>query len=532
MKCILKIAAVFLATTIVIGSASWAQDICAKPVPTKEGVIMGLSEPGSKVCSFKGIPYAAPPVGELRLKAPQPASPRTKIYQAFDFGPSCVQNEESSSGGKSKSFSEDCLSLNIFRPAKQGSFPVMFWIHGGNHTQGGSSYEIYNGAKLAGGRHVVVVTFNYRLDALGFLALPELAKEDPKGSAGNYGLLDVLRALQWVHDNIEAFGGDPNNVTVFGESAGGALTCDVLASPLAAGIFHRAIIQSGGCDLVSNLDMGHKGSRTLAEAVGCSGADALSCLRAKPAKELVGVKNTKFLAQPHADGYALAGKPIDIIKQGNFNKVPVMVGSNKDEWNIVIAMTPGATLASRKTITKKLRKALGARVDDIFKMYSYNDYRRPVFLAGAIFADGFGSRAFAAAEEISPYAPVYMYRFDWDDEKMGKNLGAFHGLDVLFVFGNMRFKPLLARIVFNKKVRKNAAPLSEKMMSYWSNFAKTGFPNASGLVKWPRYTTQRRDRIHLDNNISVAPLTAKDIERYRYFAAISIEELIGNIEED
>ena len=231
---------------------------------------------------------------------------------------------------------EDCLFLNIYRPAKEGKFPVMFWIYGGGHVQGSSSYEVYNGARLAAGRDVVVVTSNYRLGGLGYLALPELKAEDPNGGTGNYGLLDSIQALKWVRENIENFGGDPDNITVFGESAGGVQTCNILASPLAENMFHRAIIESGGCDLVNDLEKSYPKARTLTTAVGCEGDNLLDCLRSTPAKKFIKARDHEFKVWSHIDGYAVPAKPVERFKQGKFNKVPVMVGSNKDELNIIL----------------------------------------------------------------------------------------------------------------------------------------------------------------------------------------------------
>lgn len=516
-----------LAFSLACAAAAGPEDLCAVPVATQQGLVSGAAEPGLAACSYLGIPYAAPPRGELRWHAPLPAAARSGLYEAKSFGPSCLQDESFTGGGKSRSFSEDCLTLNIWRPAKAGVFPVMVWIHGGGYTQGAGSYEMYHGARLAAGREVVVVTLNYRLGVFGFLALPELAHEDPHGSFGNYGLADQIAALQWVRANISGFGGDPENLTIFGESAGGVSVCNLLASPPARGLFHRAVIESGACDMAQSREKGFEQGLRLARSLGCSEEHALACLRAKRAEELIRLKDIGFNAAAHVDGYLLPDLPLQVIKSGEFNRVPVLVGSNKDEGNLMLILMPGAPVATRSLVTRTLRQALGPRADEILALYSFADYPRPISLVGAVFADGFGSRAFAAAEALAPHTAVYVYRFDWDDERWGKRLGAFHGLEIPLVFGNLKLhagsSPL--RLVLTKKAAAKAEPLSEQMMSYWTNFAKTGDPNGSDLPLWPQYDPGQKLRLHLDTPVAVRPIAGETLERLQYFAGLSLEEL-------
>jgi len=233
-----------------------AGDLCSEPVPTQSGLVQGHSIADTATCAWLGVPYVAPPVGELRWKAPQPMPAWTGVREAVSYGDRCMQKPwlGIKKAHHEKGMSEDCLYLNIWAPQKSGKFPVMFWIHGGGFNFGSGSG--YPGDRLAAFGDVLVVTINYRLSVFGFLASPELRGEDPNASTGSYGSLDQVAALRWVHDNIAKFGGDPGNVTIFGESAGGWAICHLLASPLAAGLFQRAILESGNCFASAGFNAG------------------------------------------------------------------------------------------------------------------------------------------------------------------------------------------------------------------------------------------------------------------------------------
>jgi para-nitrobenzyl esterase len=258
----IKFAAVFLVIVLIMAAgASWADEVCSEPVMTVSGPVRGKDDPGSYTCVWKGIPFAAPPVGELRWQAPQPAPAWEGVRDAYEYGSPCMQVPASDH------MSEDCLYLNIWRPRKSGVFPVMLWIHGGGYIMG--SGDIYVGTSLAEFGDVVVVTTNYRLHAFGFLAHPSFREEDPNHSTGSYGSLDQVAAIKWVHDNIAAFGGDPGNVTIFGESAGGWSICTMLATPLNRGMIHRAILESGSCKKSKDIEEGYVQTRSIAKRVGC-----------------------------------------------------------------------------------------------------------------------------------------------------------------------------------------------------------------------------------------------------------------------
>ncbi|HUT55633.1 MAG TPA: carboxylesterase/lipase family protein [bacterium] len=522
----LRLIAIFVLICGALAGAARAEDLCAEPAKTTEGPVRGMTVHQSAACAFLGIPYAAPPVGDLRFKAPAPPAVREGTLTASAFGPACMQVQSVASGGKAKKLSEDCLYLNVWRPAKSGVFPVMFWIHGGGYTIGAGFYDMYDGANLAAQRDVVVVTINYRLGALGFLALPELSAEDPDHGAGNYGLLDTIAALQWTRANIAGFGGDPDNLTIFGESAGGVSVCSLLASPPASGLFQRAIIESGGCDLAIVKDKMYAGSRKLAVSMGCTGDDASGCLRSKPASAFLAMKDSGFSASACVDGYVLPEMPIDAIKHGKFNQVPIMVGSNKDEGNLFVAFA-GGTMVPGFVLEKMMRQGLGSRADEIMAMYPKSEYGKPLKALEALVTEGFGSRAFAAAEALAAQTPTYMYRFDWDQEVWGKSLGAFHGLEISLVFGNVIHPATDTPLgtLFSKKAVRTAGPLSERMMSYWTNFAKTGDPNSPGLTPWPLYDTTERKRIILDSIVSAAPISAVQLAHYQYFASLTMEDL-------
>jgi len=525
------IAKILFLVLLLLGGSVLAQELCSQPVMTTEGKVVGTTDSKYSVCAWLGIPYAQPPVGELRFRAPQPPQAHSGILEAKEFGPACIQEKSFFSGGKSiYGYSEDCLTLNIWRPKKKGKFPVMFWIHGGGYTGGASNYEMYNGARLSAEQEVVVVSINYRLNIFGFFAHPQASEEDPHHSSGNYGLLDQIQALKWVKNNIENFGGAPENITIFGESAGGVSVCALLASPLAKGLFQQAIIESGACDLFYPIEKGFKYGEKFAEQVGCEGKEALSCLRKIPAKKLFQkYKANKLPISAYIDGYVLPELPLESIRKGEFNQVPVMVGNNRDEMNLFL-IPAGFYLLPGFVIKSVLKKALGKELyQQLNQLYPRSKFGRPAkrTLIGA--SEAFCSRGFMPAEELSRFVPVYYYQFDWDDYPLGKLLGAFHGLEIPFVFGNTRLKRDSLRIVMGtKKVAKKAEPLAKVMMSYWANFAKKGNPNGDNLPQWISYHQENRQRIHLDlPEIEMKPISPDQLERYRFWASIDVSKLEG-----
>jgi para-nitrobenzyl esterase len=535
-RSIMIIVAVGIAS-LVPGFKVGATDFCSEPVETAQGKISGFTDADYGSCTYRGIPFAMPPVGERRLKRPEPPEAHSGVFRAETFGPACMQKPSLTNGGEADEYSEDCLYLNVFRPKKSGTFPVMMWIYGGGYTGGAGSFDLYDGAHQASRNEVVIVTINYRLGPIGFLALPELKEEDGKGSTGNYGILDQVRALEWIRENISAFGGDPDNVTVFGQSAGGMSVCALLVSPEAAGLFHRAMIMSAPCKLFTDLDEGFEKSRAYVEEMGCAGPAALDCIRSQPTKSFkLSSENDLFAGgvswSPTVDGSFLTDQPLAMIQRGEYYKVPTIISSTRDELRIYTLAIPGLGLWTRGTVNRFLRGLTGPdNSAQIFAMYDYKDFRRPIDLA---FAFGnqmmFDTPMYMMAEAMADNNPVWLYRMDWDQTRFPHKMGAFHALDVPFVFGSLNIDADIARLLASEKTYEENTPLAYKMMSYVANFAKTGDPNGEGLPEWPAYTAAARNRMHLNTEITIQAIDDDQVERYEWYAERELEDvLVGSL---
>ncbi len=473
----------------------------SRPVTTMEapvidsGPISGTWEDG--VWAYKGIPYAAPPVGELRWKEPQPVTPWKEVRPCTEYGPACIQPEWPYPVGRDffaiREQSEDCLYLNVWSPAGDTGerLPVMVWIHGGGFTVGSGSQILYEGKYLAK-KGVVVVTINYRLGPFGFMAHPKLSKESPRGVSGNYGLLDQIEALKWVQRNIDRFGGDPQNVTIFGESAGGASVCCLMASPLAEGLFHKAIVQSGAF-----LSMGMPSARRqedlkeaerlgerISAALGCTAErDELAALRSKDARQVLEAfeKNAAGLIGrasigPVVDGHVLPKAPQEVFAEGRQHKVPLLIGCNADEGMLF--------LGNRDLDLQQYRAALsfiyGKWAPEVEAMFpaSKDGEVRDAF--NRLFTSlGFGGPSrHAAVCTARVGAPVYVYLFTMRSREVSsRHMGAYHGYELPFVFGT------LVRYLGQEEQR-----LSEAMMNYWTRFASKGDPNGGQEPDWPRFS--------------------------------------------
>jgi len=447
-----------------------APQVDAPQVMIAQGRLAGVLAGG--VAAFKGIPYAAPPVGALRWRAPQDAPRWDGVRDAAAFGPVCPQHPTSGLAARARlPQSEDCLTLNVWsadlHPAAPR--PVMVWIHGGGLAQGGSALPIYDGAALAR-RGVVVVSFNYRLGRLGFFALPALTAAADGEPVGNYGLLDQIAALRWVQANVAAFGGDPASVTVFGESAGGVSVDALMASPLARGLFARAISESGPA-LFGTVPLAEAERAGLAEAarLGAGGPDAVAALRAVSADSIL--EGGEDILEPIVDGKVLTEDVGAAFARGDVARVPYLTGTNSDEGSLLRGGTPGF-----------LTERLGRRLASVRALYEKGGAISDADFARALFNDQFfaaTSRLFAASVARAGES-VFVYRFRFMPAILRTRgaPGVPHGGEIPFVFGFGRLAPYAPP--------RDLAVL-EMVQTYWTNFAKSGDPNGAGLPPWPRF---------------------------------------------
>jgi para-nitrobenzyl esterase len=473
-------------------AAPWALSASKPQVKTASGTVEGKDN--GKVRAFLGIPYAAAPVGDLRWKAPQPAAKWSGVRKATAFGAHCLQGNVygdmvfHDAGG-----SEDCLYLNVWAPAKpsSGKLPVMVWIYGGGFVAGATSEGRQDGTHLAA-QDVIVVSMNYRLGVFGFFVHPDLAKESGHNSAGNYGLMDQTAALQWVHENIAAFGGDPANVTIFGESAGSFSVSAQMASPLAKGLFQKAMGESGAAFFSGGLSFESRAVREekdVKAVTGKFGVKTLAELRAIPADKLLEVFGKPgpdaFSFGPDVDGYFLPEPVPAIFAAGKQNDAALLAGWNRDEGSFDIVFNPQKPTAD--TMKANAQKDFGDKAGEFLKLYpadtdehvlrSAQDFAGDKFIA-------FSTWAWLEAQSKTSKQPIYRYRFDQAppsaDAKAPK-MGAYHSAEIEYVFGQLDSK---AGIPWRAEDRQ----LSELMQKYWINFARTGDPNGPGLPKWPAYS--------------------------------------------
>lgn len=458
------------------------------------GLISGIEDNGAR--AYLGVPFAAPPTGDLRWKAPQPVVPWDGVRACDAFGPICPQTPYPAMSiyvQPEMEQSEDCLNLNIWTTGEPGDKrPVMVWIHGGALTRGAGSLPIYNGAYLAK-KGVVLVTINYRLNVFGFLAHPELTAESPNATSGNYGILDQIAALEWVQRNVEQFGGDADNVTIFGESAGSWSVNFLMASPLAEGLFHRAIGQSGAAfagnprlsEPAGDVPPAEAGGVAFAEA---AGADSIEALRALSTEEILGAyaalpDDAPFRATANVDGYVLPDTVLNRFRSGAFNQVPVIVGSNANEM----------TSLADPTTVPAAKEALDAWVEETFgdhagEFYTHYPIEGPTGVRDAYLAAlrdrwfTLGMRTWAQLNSAHGNGS-YLYFFAKVPPRRGHEFfKAFHAAEIAYVFGNL----LSDQAAYTEADH----ALADTLSSYWVNFAKSGNPNADGLPQWDAYTSE------------------------------------------
>ncbi len=477
-------------------------------VAVEGGNVVGVQQ--GEVASFKGIPFAAPPVRDLRWRPPQPVAAWQGDLAADRFAPMCLQPLRARNSvfylGEEPS-SEDCLYLNVWSAARPGERrPVMVFIYGGGWTIGSASLPLYDGDALAR-KGAVVVSFNYRVGALGFLAHPELTAEG-KGASGNYGLMDMVAALAWVKANIARFGGDPDNVTLYGQSAGSVAIALLQVAPPARGLFHRAIGQSGGYNLAGPLPTLADAEKRGIEAAARLKAPSLAQLRALGGDAIVNGDNNQ---RPIVDGRVLPEQPALAFANGKQAAMPTLVGSNADEGTAYpVAMSAAAFRADAE-------KRYGADAAKLLELYPAADDMQARAASYALMRD----RTFAApmrrwASEQSVLAPVWVYHFGrvqpfvdglgYAQQAPAANLGAYHGAEMAYAYGTL---DTLNRLDRTRAWTDEDRRFSDAMMGYWVNFARTGNPNGDGLPAWPAYRVDREQAMLFGKTIEPGPLPNK-----------------------
>ncbi|MGO9340362.1 MAG: carboxylesterase/lipase family protein [Terracidiphilus sp.] len=479
-------------------------------VKTEQGKVTGKTINDGKVKAFLGLPYAAPPVGDLRWKAPEPAAKWKGERHGTKFGARCAQNPVFADMiFQDAGPSEDCLFLNVYEPAdatNKSKLPVMFWIHGGGYSGGASSEPRHNGDFLPL-KGVVLVTINYRLGVFGFLATSDLAKE-ANGSAGNYGLLDMVAALGWVKDNIKKFGGDPDNVTIFGESAGSFAVSTLMAAPSARGLFHKAIGESGAAfsDVLAmdTLEAREKKDDDWVAGLGVKSLTEFRAMTADKILEAAKAKRSGFSTV--VDGKLLTEPVQDTYAAGKQAHVPLLAGWNRDEGSF---LANGMTADKWKGMAASLFKDRAAEFLTLYPGDSDEQAVNSAIDYGSDSFIGFSTWKWLEADrKTSGDAPVYRYHFELraTPSKFHPGTFAFHSDDIEYVFGTLDTRP-------GWTVRPEDRTLSDQMMSYWTNFAKTGDPNGAGLPAWPKYDKDD-SLIHLNDPITYGPDTLRP--RYEF----------------
>lgn len=512
IQCFLIVALLFIGS--ITAQEKGKQNTHTEVVQTNNGKVRGVIQ--DDVASFKGIPYAAPPVGVFRWRPPQPVKPWKSELDASNYGANCAQSGWGAAPGTiAEGSSEDCLYLNLWRPANlsnDAKLPVMVWIHGGGFTGGsGSGPGIVGDAFAKQG--VILITFNYRLGRLGHFAFPALSEEHPEEPKGSYAYMDQIAALKWVQNNVSNFGGDPENVTIFGFSAGGVSVHSLLTIPSAQGLFQKAISHSGGArDGVltgrpikkENTDIFYKVS---AETIGVNFAkkhginefdsDALAKLRALPVEEIIdsgqetnGEGGSRINSGPILDGKFVVETAESAYNSGTQAKVPLMIGSCSAEI--------GGNFVNSSTSKEELFALFGELKDQAKQVYDpkgTNDFAEVMTRFNTDWVWGEPAR-FAANTFVKAGEPTYVFHFDFVSEPLKQRMpyGAGHGTDIFYVFNTLGAR------WGNPEITPADKKLAEIMNTYWTNFAKTGNPNGEGLPQWPAYTPKNNQILEIQPN--------------------------------
>jgi para-nitrobenzyl esterase len=477
---------------IVVAQLLFATFVLAQETVTiEDGKLKGAGADG--LVSFKGIPYAAPPVGNLRWRPPQPATKWSGIREATAYGHDCMQLPfPSDAAPLGTTPAEDCLLVNVWAPQhRTGKVPVLVWIYGGGFVNGGSSPAVYDGSQFAK-RGLVFVSFNYRLGRFGFFAHPSLTKESKDGLLGNYGYMDQIAAMKWVQRNIASFGGDPHQVTVFGESAGGGSVHMLMTSPQSIGLFQRAVVESGGGRALmpsTGLREG-KGGRLSAEEIGeafakkngiiGTDAAALKKLRALPAESIVDGLNMASMGPaadtysgPMIDGRIVSDTTETLYRQGKYQHLPMIVGANSMDIGFTRARTVDELFAPFGANTEAAKTAYDAAGSKSLTVIGRNVAADQLMIEPARFV----------AQTLSSHGDsVWEYRFGYVASCMRSQWsGAPHATEIPFVFDTVQAK-------YGAQLTPEDESIARETNEYWANFAKNGNPNGSALPNWPQYT--------------------------------------------
>ena len=533
----------------------------APVVDVVQGSLRGSWKSKDTVAVFKGVPFAAPPVGNLRWRPPQQPASWSGVRDALKDGPMAIQRAADlelfmhailtgQGWGKARvgllknlvkympqpKQDEDCLYLSVRSPNtdRSAKLPVMVWIHGGDHQDGSGSDVYYNSNALAA-TGVVTVSINYRLGVMGYLAHPELVAESEHGVAGNYGTMDQIAALEWVRDNISGFGGDPDNVTIFGESAGGESVMHLMASPLARGLFHRAVPQSpanGGQmvhldkplhNISSGMDVGTK----FAEALGVSGLGQLAKLRAMSVDQLYGLaRSDRYLGNhyPVIDGHVLPESPFVAFAQGRQAPVPLMIGSNADEGTLIRPVLDAPMVDFRHSPTPasglqpEIAEAFGSDTTRLLELYPGLDNQNLQAEIRFMGDHMFGARAYYYARHHAAAGhQTYLYHFARVPKSPKQTAGAYHAAELPFVHGSS--VPIFPMTAEDKA-------LSKEMIGYWTDFAKAGDPNGGSRPAFPTFSPDDPRWLRLDHRVVAEPVTRR--EQYEIFNART-DRLVGDM---
>ncbi len=512
MRTLLSVLALY-----VISGVAVAADTTPRPLRVEGGRIANAMPDSTGVRVFKGIPYAAAPVGALRWRAPQGPRSWTGVRPTDRFGPACAQSSEfSSSAYALNGYSEDCLYLNVTTRARtaRARLPVFVWIHGGAYVAGSGSAPAIDGRNLAQ-QGLVIVTFNYRLGALGFFAHPALTAESPAGASGNYGILDQIAALRWVRANIAAFGGDPNRIAIGGHSAGATSVNILMASPLAHGLFAAAVAEGGSAMPASGANDGSPLPRAIEERKGVQfmrsvGAHSLAELRAVPVEKILaeaGGDWSRWAWNASIDGLVLPRPPMEIFARAEQNDVPLLLGWNSNEGAQMGRSTFGD---DREALRPQLEARFGKLLPRLLRLYPVvtkeQERMAKVQLAGDGFI-GYPSWSWAIAQQRSGHQPVFVFKFthappvpeDFGKVSMLGVPGAYHGAELAYLFGTLSHHERWNVVATDRH-------LSEQIQAYWVAFICSGNPNRPGLPRWPAYSERQPRKLYFgDAGARVAP---------------------------